>query len=115
MATVAEVELALIHLKVGTMSAVIVESGDAYVQAADRPGDVFAIEAVSDEFRETPLTPDQLRRLEDFGFRPPAKGGSPNHWQHVARDPNAVATLLLDVLTTVYAVDAATAGVVEVS
>lgn len=115
MATAAEVELALLHLKVGTATAVIVESGSFYVQVTDSGPTSLVMEAVSDAFLETPLTPDQHRRLVDFGFRLPAKNGSPNHWMVLETGSTAVAELMLEVLTSVYGVDASTAGVVEVS
>lgn len=115
MATEAEVELALLHLKVGTSTAVIVESGSFYVQVADSGPANLVMEAVSDEFLESRLTPDQHRRLVDFGFRLPAKNGSPNHWMIIEKDRIAIAELMLEVLTSVYGVDAAAAEVLEVS
>lgn len=115
MATVAEIELALLHLKVGSATAVIVQSGDLYVQVADSGPTSLVVEAISEEFLETRLTPDQHRRLIDFGFRPPAENGSPNHWQIVESGHEGLAQLMLDVLSTVYGVAAESVEVVEVS
>lgn len=102
MATVAELEFALTRLKAGVIEAVILQSGDFYVQAAKDGPERFVLEAVSDEFLRSRLTPDQLRRLIDLKFAPPGRNGSPNHWQTATADVSAAAGVLVEALSTVY-------------
>lgn len=114
MATLEDLELALMRLAAGDRDAVILQSGDTYVQAAKSTASNFSIEAVSDEFLRKRLSPDQLRKLTDLGFQPPLQRVSPNHWRNVPANAPATAKLLAETLTSVYGLLLTDAQVTEV-
>ena len=97
-----ELTAALERLIAGELAAVILEGGGYYVQfAAEEPGLLF--EALGDANLDGErLTPDQLRRLRDFGFSGPERKGGGNHSRSLPPDAPAAASMALEVLATVY-------------
>jgi hypothetical protein len=104
---------ALSRLLAGELSAVILQGGAFYVQFAAEGGGLL-FEAVGEANLDRRLTPDQLRRLHDAGFAPPARAGSGNLAMSMPADPEAAAELAISVMAGVYAVTESDLELVEV-
>lgn len=114
MATTAELTSALERLIARNVDAVILQGSLAYVQAEAPPRtERLALEAVSDQFLDAPLTTEQLLKLRRHGFAPPDQA-RPNHWRYFETDPAGAADVLSTTLADVYGDTLEEAEVVEV-
>lgn len=114
MATIADLTSALERLIARNVDAVILQGPVAYVQAEAPPRtERLALEAVSDQFLDAPLTTEQLLKLRRHGFAPPDQA-RPNHWRYFETDPAGAADVLATTLADVYGETLEEAEVVEV-
>lgn len=81
---------------------------EVYVQLCREDDGALTLEAISNEFLDRPLTPDQVATLHSLGWEDPREGGLPNFHQFIeqrATAPGAVAEILVRTLHQVYGTD----------
>lgn len=78
---------------------------EVYVQLCREDDGALTLEAISNQFLDRPLTPDQVATLHSLGWEDPREEGLPNFHQFIeqrATAPGAVAEILVRTLQQVY-------------